>query len=236
MTQVMGFLRVSNIAEITTVNGPGKRFAIWTQGCPFKCRGCFNPETHDPNGGHLAPIDKINKRIAELAQAGEIEGITFSGGEPLLQWAGVREIVKHAAALRLTILIFTGFEIKELQRMPAIFAEIGAWVDVVIAGRFQESKRIAHNLIGSANKQVVFFSDVYELADSEMIPACEVIISQSGELTVTGIDPGSLQDDDPDPGPPLEWQEGQADQDCPSCERTRQRIATGFGIPVKWIF
>ena len=56
-------LRIAGVVKESTVDGPGFRYVIFTQGCPHKCEGCHNPETHDFNGGNLVPIDKIVQDI-----------------------------------------------------------------------------------------------------------------------------------------------------------------------------
>jgi len=65
------------------VNGPGRRFVIWFQGCSIRCRGCLNPEFHDEDGGHLIETARLVDMIRDLRD--EIEGVTFTGGEPLAQ-------------------------------------------------------------------------------------------------------------------------------------------------------
>ena len=74
-----------NIAEIhpSTDNlGPGKRFAIWVQGCPFKCKNCIAPDwiPFEVNKPML-----LTRLVSKIIAAKDIEGITISGGEPFMQ-------------------------------------------------------------------------------------------------------------------------------------------------------
>ena len=104
------FIRINNFIPSSTVNGPGKRFVIWTQGCNLNCEGCFNRKTHKLDGGFLIKISKLADLINNTK---DIRGITFSGGEPLLQ---VNEIIKLIELVNksLDIFIFSGYTIKEV--------------------------------------------------------------------------------------------------------------------------
>ena len=84
-------IKLSGLVPESFVDGPGIRFTIFTQGCPHKCPGCHNPETHDFEKGRYADVDKLFKRIIENPL---IKGITFSGGEPLLQSEFIIECAK----------------------------------------------------------------------------------------------------------------------------------------------
>jgi anaerobic ribonucleoside-triphosphate reductase activating protein len=63
-------------------NGPGVRVSIFMQGCHFHCKGCFNEETWDFNGGEEFTDETIN-RVLELASADYIVGLSILGGEPM---------------------------------------------------------------------------------------------------------------------------------------------------------
>ena len=75
-------MRYHNITKDDMLNGSGLRVVLWVAGCGHHCPGCHNPITHDPNGG--IPFDDAAKEeiFAELKKD-YINGITFSGGDPL---------------------------------------------------------------------------------------------------------------------------------------------------------
>ena len=52
------------------------------QGCTFNCKQCFNPDTHDFNGGKEFTEDTIN-RILELGENETVKGLSILGGEPM---------------------------------------------------------------------------------------------------------------------------------------------------------
>ena len=75
-------MKYNKIRKMDVSNGPGIRVSIFMQGCAFKCNGCFNPETHDFNGGKDF-TDETIERILELASKEYIGGLSILGGEPL---------------------------------------------------------------------------------------------------------------------------------------------------------
>lgn len=80
--------------SVTDCLGPGKRYVIWTQGCEKRCPGCINPEGRDPSGGYEKSVPEL---IGSIAAAGDITGVTVSGGEPFLRYEELRELDSGAA-------------------------------------------------------------------------------------------------------------------------------------------
>ncbi len=58
-------LRIAGVVNDSIVDGPGYRFTIFTQGCPHRCPGCHNPQTHDPRGGSWIDTDELMGQILE---------------------------------------------------------------------------------------------------------------------------------------------------------------------------
>ena len=56
-------LRISGIIRESIVDGPGMRFVVFCQGCPHRCEGCHNPQTHDFEGGNMCATDKLIEEI-----------------------------------------------------------------------------------------------------------------------------------------------------------------------------
>ena len=56
-------LRVAQVVPDTAAEGPGRRFAVWVQGCPLACPGCFNPETHDPAPRQTVPVPALAREV-----------------------------------------------------------------------------------------------------------------------------------------------------------------------------
>lgn len=82
----MVYGRIHSTESFGSVDGPGVRFLIFTQGCNMRCRFCHNPDTWNRNGGELKTAEELIKTALRYkAYWGDIGGITVSGGEPLLQ-------------------------------------------------------------------------------------------------------------------------------------------------------
>lgn len=179
-------LRIHGFVPVSLANGPGRRAVVWSQGCSIGCAGCCNPSTHSCETGDLVSVSELFDEIADLVEA--IEGVTMSGGEPLDQGEAVMALFERIRAeTRLSIILFTGYTWDELCCMP-ISERVQDVCDVVIAGRFDVSRRMAHGLLGSTNQTIHFLTDRYSAADISSVPDAEIIVSPSGALTMTGIE------------------------------------------------
>ncbi len=80
-------LRVHSYESMGTFDGPGLRYVIFLQGCPFRCLYCANPDTIDPVGeSRLTSPDYIMEQATSMKPFfGKRGGVTFSGGEPTVQ-------------------------------------------------------------------------------------------------------------------------------------------------------
>lgn len=123
------------------VDGKGIRTVIWTQGCIHNCPFCHNPETHDVNGGFEVEVDKIKKDISLLEGQ---TGITFSGGDPMMQSEACANIAKYARTLKLNIWCYTGYtfeKLLELSKEKNSILEFLNNIDVLVDGPFVISKK-----------------------------------------------------------------------------------------------
>ena len=75
-------MRYNKIRKMDISDGPGVRVSIFMQGCTFKCKNCFNPETHDFKGGTEFTDETIDK-VLSLAKPDHIKGLSVLGGEPM---------------------------------------------------------------------------------------------------------------------------------------------------------
>lgn len=95
MSEILG--NIHSIESCGTVDGPGIRFVVFTQGCPMRCQYCHNPDTWELKENQKMSVDEI------LAQYDGVKefchgGITVTGGEPMLQMPFVTELFKKAQA------------------------------------------------------------------------------------------------------------------------------------------
>src|SRR5439155_12091236 len=93
--------RVAHWVACTEAEGPGKRFALWFQGCPLRCPGCCNPEMLPFQGGDLLPVPAVAEAVRAAAAEHGLEGITLLGGEPLAHAAGGAALARAAHGLGL---------------------------------------------------------------------------------------------------------------------------------------
>ncbi len=144
------------IQSDSIVDGEGIRTVIWTQGCPHKCVGCHNPETHSFDGGIELDVEDVKKQIDKL----EIQdGITFSGGDPMNQVKACLEIAKHCRKKGLNIWCYTGYTFEQLmilgKKNPDIIEFLNL-IDVLVDGRFiLEERSLNLKFRGSRNQRII---------------------------------------------------------------------------------
>lgn len=146
-------IRIAGIVPESFTDGSGIRYTIFTQGCSHHCHGCHNPETWDFNGGHSIDIDKI---VAEILENPLLDGVTFSGGDPMFQAKNCTELAKLIKSKTdLNIWCYTGFKYEELlNREDAV--EFMRYIDVLVDGEYNESQRcLALPFRGSSNQRII---------------------------------------------------------------------------------
>jgi anaerobic ribonucleoside-triphosphate reductase activating protein len=174
-------LRVATIVDETEAEGPGRRFAVWVQGCSLRCAGCCNPEMFDERRGEPMTIDALAARIPA-----SVEGITLLGGEPFEQAPGCAEFARHAKARGLSVMVFTGYTRAELAER-ADSAELLGEVDLLVDGRYdrtrpEPSPPMGRRWIGSANQIMHYLTERYAETDPRMRAAntIEIRVSARG--------------------------------------------------------
>lgn len=176
-------LRIHDIVINSSVNGPGKRFVIWTQGCNFYCPDCFNPKTHPIDGGNIISIEQLYEQVCNCT---DIEGITISGGEPFLQIDALNKFIKIIKSkTKLSIILFTGYTFEELSKFKEF--NILKDIDILISGRYEKDNLCNEPLRSSKNQEIHFFSKKYSNKDIGIYQDYELIINQNGDIIKTGF-------------------------------------------------
>jgi anaerobic ribonucleoside-triphosphate reductase activating protein len=157
----MTFLNIAEICPTTRTLGPGQRFAIWVQGCCFSCRNCISPDWVPVKEAMLVQPEKLANLI--LSTPGT-QGITISGGEPMLQAEALLELLVLLKQQQdLSIICFTGFTLEQLRTKydPSIngFLQI---IDVLIDGQYIPELNDNQGWRGSSNQVVHFLSPRYQ--------------------------------------------------------------------------
>ncbi|MDR1536983.1 MAG: anaerobic ribonucleoside-triphosphate reductase activating protein [Clostridiales bacterium] len=134
------------------VDGPGIRLAVFTQGCFRGCEGCHNPESHDPGGGYDITLDEI---MQEIKANPLLDGVTYTGGEPLLQAGALYELSERIKEAKLDIAVYTGFSWEEaLEREDC--RKLLPLIDVMVDGRFElDLRSLDLNYKGSSNQRII---------------------------------------------------------------------------------
>lgn len=112
---------IHSIETMGLVDGPGIRFVVFMQGCPLRCLFCHNPDTWNPNIGiEMTPLELVEKVERYKPYFNDNGGVTFSGGEPLLQSEFLIECLKLCKERNIHTCIDTsgvgGKNIKEVLR------------------------------------------------------------------------------------------------------------------------
>jgi len=147
-------LRICGIEPESIVDGKGFRYVIFTQGCPHRCPGCHNPQSHDFKAGKLVDISEL---FLEIIENPLLKGVTFSGGEPFCQPKPLVELAKLLHTKKLDITTFTGYTYEELlqKQDPDIDALLNQ-TDILIDGPFLEAQKdLTLVFRGSRNQRVL---------------------------------------------------------------------------------
>lgn len=173
----------------SVVNGPGERFVLWLQGCLLRCPGCINQEFQPLTPRHIMSVDDVSIRI--LGTKG-IEGVTYSGGEPMLQAQALTRLSERLKSAGMTIVCYTGCTLEELHTHQDPWVQsLLKLVDILIDGPFIQGQAASLLWRGSRNQRVHLLTDAYR-AWSERIGAHTGQVEFSidrGSFTTTGTWP-----------------------------------------------
>ena len=165
-------IRLAGIEYDSLVNGEGTRTVIFAQGCRHHCPGCFNPETHDFEGGELFEVEEIFKKVNDDPF---MDGLTFSGGDPIEQaeaFAELAQMYKEAHPDK-TIWCWTGYTIAQLRNdkyhEPGI-KKLLDLIDVLVDGRFEQNLFIdGLRFRGSTNQKIIDMNMTREMNYKEIV-------------------------------------------------------------------
>ena len=159
-------MRYSLIREMDISNGWGVGISLFVQGCHFHCKGCFNQETWDFNGGKEW-TQEIENKFIELANKDYIKRISFLGGEPLAKenvetvlWLIEKMKSKYPDK---TIWLYTGHTWEQIMKSESDIDNLRKQalcsVDIVVDGQFQLNNQDINNKTiswaGSTNQRVI---------------------------------------------------------------------------------
>ena len=145
-----------SIESCGTVDGPGIRFVVFTQGCPMRCQYCHNPDTWE---------FKDNKKVSTyeiLAQYDGVKefctgGITVTGGEPMCQMDFVTELFKKAQAKGINTALDTSGVMFKPDNKETV-DELLKYTSVVLLDIKHIDDEEHKKLTGHSNKNIIAFA------------------------------------------------------------------------------
>jgi len=185
----MMHLNINKFIPQTEVEGPGKRACIYLQGCSIRCKGCITPQSWPKENNLILDMDEIANKILT---GPEIEGVTFSGGEPFDQAEPLAVLGNLLKEEGLSVVTFTGHVLEDIIQSQNInWYRLLSATDILIDGPYLIDKHdISQPWIGSSNQRYHFLTDRYKNFEFEMdkIPnKIEIRIQENGEVVVNGI-------------------------------------------------
>lgn len=145
-------IRYAGLEKQSVSDGPGIRLTVFLQGCLHHCPGCHNPQLQDIEGG----TEMEEKEMSELLLSNLTllhSGITFSGGDPLMQAESLYKVLDYLKAVRpeLNIWVYTGYLYEEVKSLALM-----EFIDVLVDGPYLEVKRdLSLAFRGSDNQRII---------------------------------------------------------------------------------
>jgi len=185
------WLNLASRLPCTQAEGPGRRAALWVQGCNKRCHGCCNPAYLQLVERELVSTSSVLHWLANAHRAHDLEGVTFLGGEPMLQAQGLAIVAQGARTLGLSVMVFSGYTKAELEvlQLPGS-VQLLEYTDVLVDGQYdanlpEHSRRWA----GSTNQLFHYLTVRYDArieSDGEVERMLEVRLRTDGSVFVNG--------------------------------------------------
>lgn len=149
-------IRLFGVANDSIVDGPGLRYAVYTQGCSHHCAGCHNPGSWSFDGGTVTTVGAI---VNDIEQNKLVKDVTISGGDPFDQPGPVAALVRELKKHNYGVWAYSGYlyeELLERAKTEPDVDEIFHLIDVLVDGRFvQDLKSLDLQWKGSSNQRVI---------------------------------------------------------------------------------
>lgn len=183
-------LEVAQIVPCTEAEGPGRRFALWVQGCPLRCPGCCNPEMLSFQGGRRVPVTELAAMAERARDEQQVEGVTFLGGEPFAHSEGLAALAGLVRRGGLSVMIFSGFTLEALRaEAEPSRLDLLSKTDLLVDGPYlRDFPDTSRRWIGSTNQRVHALTDRYRVDDPcWQGPNTLELRLVAGELSVNGF-------------------------------------------------
>ena len=191
---------VHAIMPASRANGPGLRCVLFVQGCNLGCAGCWNRSTHPFRGTEFSN-EAILAELVSCQRQYSLDGVTFSGGEPMQQAADLAALLQglRSALPTLSFGMFTGYSEEELEtgnfftrhgidgdRRRALWHSIRSQLDFAVMGRYNRLQPSRQPMRTSANQVLRLFSTRHTEIDFGA-QTVEITIAADGQSRITGF-------------------------------------------------
>lgn len=187
----MHWLNMASRLPCTEAEGPGRRAALWVQGCNKRCRGCCNTAYLQLLERELVSASSVLEWLESAHHAHDLEGVTFLGGEPMLQAQGLAVVAQGAQSLGLSVMVFSGYTKNELDelRLPGA-DQLLRYTDVLVDGPYEANlPEHSRRWAGSTNQQFHYLTARYDARienDGEVERVLEVRLQIDGLVFMNG--------------------------------------------------
>lgn len=141
----------------SVADGHGYRLVLFTCGCPHQCNMCQNKETWNMANGVSYSVPEIYRYLSKKIDEGFFDGITFSGGDPLIQDNELNTLIKLIKGKypKINIWVYTGYLYEDVKGIPVIKN-----IDVLVDGKFDINKQYPKKQYrGSYNQRILYLEN-----------------------------------------------------------------------------
>lgn len=195
MPQQDAYLNLAEVCPDTRVLGPGRRYALWVQGCPFRCEGCIALKWRPQRVKRLVAVAAL---AADFLAVEEREGLTVSGGEPMLQAGAIHQLIQQVRRQRptATLILYTGYTLEDLRTQGNSAQQVLLdQVDVLIDGRYEQALNDNRGLRGSTNQRIHLLTAAYRNLGEDWFtsqPRQVELRFRKDDLFMVGVPPAGL--------------------------------------------
>ena len=187
----MHWLNLASRLPYTEAEGPGRRAALWVQGCNKRCRGCCNPAYLQLVERELVSAASVLDWLENAQHVHDLEGVTFLGGEPMLQAQGLAVVAQGVQSLGLSVMVFSGYTKNELDamRLPGV-DQLLRYTDVLVDGPYEADLPDRNRRwVGSTNQQFHYLTERYDVrieSNDKVERVLEIRLKTDGSVFING--------------------------------------------------
>ncbi|MBW3732052.1 4Fe-4S single cluster domain-containing protein [Aeromonas dhakensis] len=187
----MYWLNLASRLPCTEAEGPGRRATLWMQGCNKRCLGCCNPRYLQLVERDFVSAESVLEWLENAHQTYDLEGVTFLGGEPMLQAQGLAVVARRAQSLGLSVMVFSGYTKAEIEvlQLPGC-VQLLQYTDVLVDGPYDASlPEHSRRWAGSTNQLFHYLTARYDArieSYGEVERVLEVHLKTDGSMLING--------------------------------------------------